>query len=305
MAEASEKAVLEIVGITEEELVTEKIKDLNKLLKLKKVSKPDAKKLKELRRRLLNRGYANKSRVKKDDTDSALKKENKIYEEINKLNKSRLIGTTQYDKTLNTLIDNNEKELKELYEILLKEKILEDEKLLESFEKIDIDQIPDSEGEESYNNNNDIKKKIEVCRKLSNFDEDQQDQLSKHIDMLFEKLKNISDDEDEGDDIEEQEEFEIVKQEVIENESSSKDLGLPKFGAISAPRGLVSLNGFYREEEMNQRWQHLLGMSKGLLSEHESGHNTYNKRLKLLEEEKEEMSHESKIHENFLKNFSK
>ena len=107
-----------MIGITNEELVTEKIKDLNRLLKRKNVPKDDGKKLKELRRRLLNRGYANKSRVKKDDTDQALKAENDIFVEINKISKDRTTPLVNYDKILDRLIlienSEQEKEIKEV-----------------------------------------------------------------------------------------------------------------------------------------------------------------------------------------------
>ena len=107
-----------MIGITNEDLVTEKIKDLNRLLKKKNVPKDEGKKLKELRRRLLNRGYANKSRVKKDDTDQALKAENDIFEEINKMSKDRNSALRHYDHNLDQLNFNLnyelEKEIKEV-----------------------------------------------------------------------------------------------------------------------------------------------------------------------------------------------
>ena len=55
--------ILETIGINQEELVTMDCKSLNRLIKSKKVSKDQAKEIKELRRKYLNSCAAYLSRV--------------------------------------------------------------------------------------------------------------------------------------------------------------------------------------------------------------------------------------------------
>jgi len=182
-----------LIGITNEDLVTEKIKDLNRLLKKKNVPKDEGKKLKELRRRLLNRGYANKSRVKKDDTDQALKAENDIFEEINKMSKDRNSALRHYDHNLDQLNFNLNYELeKEIKEFLGKD---EENFDMEKF----YEDMTDSEDENDYHNDNesvrgrdDYYKEINFVRKVSqNFSWENDERFTYEINKRLEKIKHL------------------------------------------------------------------------------------------------------------------
>ena len=59
-------------GITDEELVTYNVKELNRVLKTKGLSREDVTNIKQRRRTLKNRGYAATVRVKREETRGEL-----------------------------------------------------------------------------------------------------------------------------------------------------------------------------------------------------------------------------------------
>ena len=101
--------ILETIGINQEELVTMDCKSLNRLIKSKKVSKDQAKEIKELRRRYLNRGYANSSRVKKDAESLNLAEENRKWDAKIQIVREIIKKDMELKDTLTQKIQVNEK----------------------------------------------------------------------------------------------------------------------------------------------------------------------------------------------------
>lgn len=339
MAEASDQHLLDLIGITNEDLVTEKIKDLNRLLKKKNVPKDEGKKLKELRRRLLNRGYANKSRVKKDDTDQALKAENDIFEEINKMSKDRNSALRHYDHNLDQLNFNLNYELeKEIKEFLGKDgENFDMEKFYED--------MTDSEDENDYHNDNesvrgrdDYYKEINFVRKVSqNFSWENDERFTYEINKRLEKIKHLKEEDFENDNDDEEEDVQIqdqessedlrwdglinfadkkfdgmihciegkrIKTEIKEEDEAiacQKDLDLDSFGPVPRAPGPLSLAGFYREQEDREQIRNRLVINGGILKVSNDFNETSTNRLKILEDEKKELTDEEVILQHDLK----
>jgi len=70
------KAPLKVASISDEELVTYNVKELNRILKTKGITKEQINNIKQRRRTLKNRGYAATVRVKREESKGDL--ENKL-----------------------------------------------------------------------------------------------------------------------------------------------------------------------------------------------------------------------------------
>jgi len=72
------------IGLSDQDLVLQSTKSLNKLIKKKGLSKDRAKQIKQERRTLKNRGYAANCRVKREEEEKNLEKENaNLRDQIN------------------------------------------------------------------------------------------------------------------------------------------------------------------------------------------------------------------------------
>jgi len=77
------------VGLSDQELVLKTTKELNKLIKKRNIPKDRARQIKQERRTLKNRGYAANCRVKREEEEKSLEKENADLSENIKRNKRK------------------------------------------------------------------------------------------------------------------------------------------------------------------------------------------------------------------------